>query len=254
MLILAACDPTPTQTVRLPLNPPWWGPAVPMDHAAFSAVLAGKASLPGEDLDPRRLRLLRVYLATLAEGGPETTPEQFPDQAHVIAYYLNAHMAWAHVLAATPTLRGTSVDALEAVPVRVDRRTTSLREIAAKVLGASPGEARVMLFLNPGWRGGPRFPPSAMEGRALGWQLAEQGRRTGGTTSFWNLDEPARRIEASGLVEMLPALPAAPRLRARRALDLVPPADPLRAKILAVCGEQLGHCTVRWTPLDRTRA
>lgn len=253
LVAATACERRPTRAVRLPLNSPWWQPAVPMTHAAFSAVLAGGFPLPGQDLDPRRLQVLRGYLAILAEGGPETTPELFPDQAHVIAYYLNAHMAWAHALGAAPDLRSRSVGGLEDTPVRLDRRTTSLREIAARAIQESVGEPRTALFLNPGWRSGPRFPPSAVEGYSLTWQLAEQGRRVGSVSGFWALDEGARQVRVSALVEELPALPADPRLRARRALDLVPPPDPLRGRILAICGEQLGRCTVSWVPVGRVR-
>ena len=222
-----------------------------MTHAALSDVLAGGFPLPGQDLDPRRLQVLRGYLAVLAQGGPETTPELFPDQAHVIAYYLNAHIAWAHALGAAPDLKSRSIGAIEDTPVRLDRRTTSLRGIAARAIQESVGEPRILLFLNPGWRGGPRLSPSAVEGYSLTWQLAEQGRRVGSTAGFWALEEGARQVRVSSLVEELPALPAEPRLRARRALDLVPPPDPLRARILATCGEQLGRCTVLWIPVDR---
>jgi hypothetical protein len=224
-----------------------------MTHAPFSAVLAGGFPLPGQDLDPRRLQVLRGYLAVLAQGGPESTPELFPDQAHIIAYYLNAHMAWAHALGAAPDLRRRSVGGLEDTPVRLDRRTTSLREIAARAIHESAGEPRTALFLNPGWRGGPRLPPSAVEGYSLTWQLAEQGRRVGSAAGFWALDEGERKVRVSTLIEELPALPTDPRLRARRALDLVPPPDSLRARILATCGEQLARCTVSWTPVGRIR-
>lgn len=253
LVATTACERRPTRAVRLPLNSPWWQPAVPMTHAPLSAVLAGGFPLPGQDLDPRRLQVLREYLAVLADGGPETTPELFPDQAHVIAYYLNAHMAWAHALGASPDLRTGSVGDLENMPVRLDRRTTTLREIAARAIQASVGEPRTALFLNPGLRGGPHLPPSAVEGYSLAWQLAEQGRRAGSAPGFWGLDEGARQVRVSAVVEELPSLPTEARLRARRALDLLPPPEPLRGRILATCGEQLGRCTVSWAPVDRVR-
>lgn len=253
VLAASACRREPTRAVRMPLNPPWWQPAVPLAHSTLSAVLAGGFPLPGQDLDARRLGYLRAYLAVLADGGPESTPELFPDQAHVIAYYLNAHMAWAHALGSAPGLGGRSVDTLLAEPIRLDRRVTSLADLAAKARAEATGEPRVELFLNPGWRGAPRLPPSAVEGYSLSWQLAAHAQRCGQAPGFWELDGGAREVRVSALVADMLWMPEEPRLRARRALDLVPPPDPLRASILATCGEQLQRCSVRFLPFDRTR-
>ncbi|MGV8041873.1 MAG: hypothetical protein AB2L07_18040 [Thermoanaerobaculaceae bacterium] len=253
VLAASACDRQPTRAVRMPLNPPWWQPAVPLAHSTFSAVLAGGFPLPGQDLDERRLGYLRAYLAVLADGGPESTPEMFPDQAHVITYYLNAHMAWAHALGSAPHLRGRSVDGLLAEPFRLDRKITTLAEVATRARAEASGEPRVELFLNPGWRGAPRLPPSAVEGHSLSWQLATQAQRSGQAPGFWELDGGAREIRASALVTEMRWMPEEPRMRARRALDLVPPPGPLRASILATCGEQLHRCSVRFVPVDRTR-
>ncbi|HPC83067.1 MAG TPA: hypothetical protein P5234_06990 [Thermoanaerobaculaceae bacterium] len=254
-LVLGAvgCHRTPTQAVRLPLNAPWWQPAVPLTHSTFSAVLAGGFPLPGQDLDERRLGYLKAYLAVLADGGPDSTPEMFPDRAHVIAYYLNAHMAWAHALGSAPGLRGRSVSALLAEPIRLDRQATTLADIASRARAEATGEPRVELFLNPGWRGGPRLPPSAVEGYSLGWQLAEHGRRCGQAAGFWELDPAAREVRVSALVAEMRWMPEEPRSRARRALDLVPSDDALRGSILVTCGEQLQRCSVRFVPVDRTR-
>ncbi|HPW56469.1 MAG: hypothetical protein KA072_12530 [Thermoanaerobaculaceae bacterium] len=253
VLAASACRREPTRTVRMPLNPPWWQPAVPLVHSAFSAVLAGGFPLPGEDLDVRRLGYLRAYLAVLADGGPESTPELFSDQAHVIAYYLNAHMAWAHALGSAPALRGRPVDALLAEPIRVDRKLTTLAELAAKVRAEATGEPRVELFLNPGWRGGPRLPPSALEGYSLSWQLAAQAQRCGQAAGFWELHGEAHEVRLSALVADMRWMPVDPRLRTRRALDVVPPPPALGTAILSLCGEQLQRCSVRFIPIDRSR-
>lgn len=252
-LAVWACERAPTRAVRMPLNPPWWQPAVPLAHSAFSAVLAGGTPLPGEDLDERRSGDLRRYLAVLADGGPESTPELFPDRAHVIAYYLNAHMAWAHALGSAPALRGRPIDAVLAEPIRVDRKVTTLRELADRARSESAGEPRVELFLNPGWRGGPRLPPCAVEGHSLAWQLATHAQRCGQAPGFWGFDGGAREIRVSALVARMPWMPEDSRLRTRRALDLIPPPAPLRTSILATCGEQLQRCTVRFVAVDRTR-
>lgn len=250
---LTGCQRTPSDAVSLPLNPPWWQPAVPFSHHTLSAVLAGGFPLPGEDLDEKRRGYLREYLAVLAEGGPTSTPELFPDQAHVIAYYLNAHMAWAHALGSAPKLAGLSTARLLREPIRMDRKTTSLAEIAERARLAAAGEPRVELFLNPGWRHGLRLPSSAVEGYSLAWQLAAQAQRCGASPGFWAFDASAREIRHSALISSMRDLPPNPHLRARRVLDLVPPPPELRAEILTTCGEQLQRCTVRSEPLDRTR-
>lgn len=251
---VSACGRTPPRAVQLPLNPPWWQPAVPLAHSALSAVLAGGSPLPGQDLDERRLSYLREYLAVLAGGGPESTPELFPDPAHVIAYYLNAHVAWAHALASAPALRGRTVDALLAQPIGVDRRVTTLAALAARARAEAAGEPRVELLLNPGWRGGPPLPPAAMEGYSLAWQLSEHARRCGHAPGFWGLERDTREIRISSLVRDMQGLPDDPRQRVRRTLDLVPPPPSLRSSILATCGDQLQRCSVRFVPVDRSRA
>lgn len=253
LLALIGCQRAPSAAVNLPLNPPWWQPAVPFSHHTLSAVLAGGFPLPGEDLDERRRGYLREYLAVLAEGGPISTPELFPDQAHVIAYYLNAHVAWSHALGSAPQLKRASAGRLQRERIRLDRTTTTLAEIAEAARGAAAGEPRVELFLNPGWRYGPRLPPSAVEGYSLSWQLTAQAQRCGASPGFWTFDTTAREIRHSALVESMQGLPATPRLRVRKALDLVPPPPELRTTILTTCGEQLQRCTVRSAPLDRTR-
>lgn len=252
-LALAGCGKAPTRAVRLPLNPPWWQPAVPLTHSSLSAVLAGGSPLPGADLDERRRGYLQGYLAVIADGGPDSTPELFPDQAHVIAYFLNAHMAWAHALGSAPALRNRPVGALLAEPIRVDRKVTTLGEVATRARSEAVGEPRVELFLNPGWRGAPRLPPSALEGYSLSWQLAAHAQRSGQAPGFWELDSGGHELRLSEIVAAMQWMPEEQRQRARRALDLVPPPEALRTAILASCGEQLQRCSVRFVPVDRTR-
>ena len=162
-------------------------------------------------------------------------------------------MAWALALGHTDRLSKQGVDRLREEPITVDGRTTCLRGLMEEIAWRAPWEPRLALFLNAGWRGGPPFPTSAVEGRSLDWQLSLQAERCGRSSGFWTLDAPGRRIGVSAYTEVMWGLPPAQPARARRLLDLVPPPGTVKEAIFAACGASLQRCAVTLTPVDAAR-
>ncbi len=244
-----------------PFNPPIprglevreWIPALEATHEPLSSVLA---TLPADDAGaawtPPAQGWLRAYLALVARRGPSTRPEQFPSDADVLAYLVNAHIAGALALGHQARLASASVGALGEEPFTVDGAPASLSSLAREIAARAPWEPRLALFLNPGWRGGPPLPAAALEGRALDWQLAVHAERCG-KSGFWALDRSARRLALPAYADRIWGLPAAQPARARRLLDLVPPPNALRAEIVAACGASLQRCAIAATPTDTGR-
>ena len=225
----------------------------PMSHESLSEVLGGVLPEEWAGWGNARGATLDAYLGTIARGGPTTNPELFPSPDHVLAYFINAHIAWTLALSHAPGLARRDVVALQHEPITVGGVTTSLDRLVGEVWLRGPLEPRLRLLLNPGWRGGPELPPSAVEGHALDWQLADQARRCGSAPGFWALDAAAKTVSVSSFTTLMWGLPDAPQARARRLLDLVPPAPALRDAILATCGAGLQRCTIVAAPFDHRR-
>ena len=236
--------------VPLPVAARAWVPALPATHEPLSAALAAAASGRGGAAGRARDDAFRDYLATLARNGPGSRPELFPSPDGVLAYLVDAHLAWTLALGRSQDRAGVSVGELRTLPVEVDGRTTSLEALAAEIAARAPWEPRLALFLNPGWRGGPPLPQSAVEGRSLDWQLALQADRCGKTPEFWTLDSARRRLGVSVYTELMWGLPADRPVRMRRLLDLVPPPKPLLEAIVSTCGAALQRCELATTPID----
>jgi hypothetical protein len=253
-LVSACADRSSHSPWSLPAVPDWWVPAQPMSHTSLSRVLSGAFALPAnQPLDPASRDLLSSYLATVAHGSAAEHPELFPTREAQIASLVNAHLAWTLALSQAPELAGLPVEALRDIPVPFAGASSSIRQIEARVLAIAVAEPRLGLFLNPGWRGAPAFPPAALEGHSLAWQIADHAERCGREAGVWELDSGRAALRISELVNLLPGLPAAPGLRARRALDVIPPPAALRAEILARCGASLQRCTITVLAIDKQR-
>ncbi|MFI5168010.1 MAG: hypothetical protein ACHQQS_15485 [Thermoanaerobaculales bacterium] len=252
--LLPACSaPSAPPDLPLPLTPEWWVAVPPLTHESLSAVLGAISTRDRPGWDTARQATLDAYLATIARGGPSTNPELFPSPDHVLAYFVNAHIAWALALSHAPSLVGRDVSALQHEPLTVGAATLSLERLVGEVWLRAPLEPRLRLWLNPGWRGGPELPPSAVEGHAIDWQLADQAQRCGRAPGFWVLDRAALKVSVSGFTTLMWGLPDAPPQRTRRLLDLVPPPAELREAILATCGGALQRCAIVLAPFDRGR-
>lgn len=252
--LLPACSaPSAPPNVPLPLTPEWWVAVPPLAHDSLSAVLGAAAVEDRAGWDAGRQATLDAYLATIARGGPSTNPELFPSPDHVLAYFVNAHIAWALALSHAPSLAGRDVSALQREPLTVGGAASSLEQLVGEIWLRAPLEPRLRLWLNPGWRGGPELPPSAVEGHAIDWQLADQAQRCGRAPGFWAFDHADMRVTVSSFTALMWGLPDAPQPRTRRLLDLVPPPAELREAILAACGGGLQRCAIVVVPFDYGR-
>ncbi len=256
LLTLAAgcASPPAPYSPPLPLVPPSWLPAVPATHDALSGVLGALAGAgPGGSWDGARQEVLAGYLAALATSGPGSTPELFPSDAHVLAYLADAHVAWAIALGRAAKLRKLDAVALREVPFPLDGRTSTLAALTDEIVRRAPWEPRLALYLNPGWKGGPPLPASALEAHSLDWQLAAHAALCGRTPGFWELDRERKVLKVSAFTGYMWGLPAAQPARARKLLELVPPPDRLREAVTATCGPSLQRCTVASLDVDRER-
>jgi hypothetical protein len=150
------------------------GDAPVFDHQDWSAVLSRFVNERGridyEALARDRGGLDR-YLVQIAEIGPRSMPEQFPTQAHELAYYVNAYNAlvfqgvldgeldvetvWGGLLPGYGFFVGRKF--------RLDGRSINLRNLENKIVRARFGDARVHAALNCASVGCPRLPTTAFE-------------------------------------------------------------------------------------------
>ncbi len=253
--LVACSQPPPEPRFSLPAAARAWVPALPATHEPLSAALAFVASgaSGGATWSPDRDDAFRAYVATLSLEGPSSHPELFPSSEDVLAYLVDAHLAWTLTLETSRELAGLGVEALRDAPIKVDGRPTSLRALAAEIAARAPWEPRLALFLNPGWRGGPPLPETAVEGRALDWQLSMHASRCGEAPGFWTLDPARKQLGASAYATLMWGLPADEPARTRRLLELVPPPRPVLDAVVRTCGAALQRCTVVQAPMDGAR-
>lgn len=237
-----------------PLVPPSWLPAVPATHESLSAVL-GALGVPEPDRarDGARMEVFSGYLEALAHSGPRTTPELFPSRPYVVAYLVDAHVAWTIALGESPQLSTRRTRQLREIPFPLDGRMATLARLEGEIARRAPFEPRLALFLNPGWQGGPPLPESALEGYSLEWQLAAHAARCGHTPGFWGLDRRRKIVKVSAVTGLMWGLPEVQPARTRLLLDLVPPPAQLSDAIVATCGPSLLRCTVATVPFDQAR-
>ena len=253
-LTVGCSSPPVSPFPRQPLVPPTWLPAVPATHEALSGVLGALAGAgPRSSQDGVRQDMFAGCLATMARFGPVSTPELFPTEPHVLAYLVNAHVAWTIALGEARRLRKLDVSALREVPFSLDRKTTTLAALAGEIARRAPWEPRLALFLNPGWKGGPPLPASALEGHSLDWQLAIHAKLCARTPGFWALDRERKVLKVSAFTDSMWGLPAEQPARVRKLLELVPPPAQLREETQATCGPSLQRCTVTSIGIDEAR-
>lgn len=227
--------------------------ARPVQYGELAFVLAAldrSGASPHLDLPEAHERLARV-LGDFARSDPFAHPELFPSENDVLAWLVNAHVAWVVALNNSPGLTSRDPVRLREVPFPLAGGQWTLGHLEREVRSRAKAEPRLVLFLNPGFRNGPPLPETALEGHALAWQIAEHAARCGRAPGFWSFDPARRELRVSEYAGYLPGLPAAPARRARRLLDLVPPPTALREEVLAACGEALQRCSVQPDPLDR---
>jgi len=242
------------QYVGVPLvRPSSWSPLPPVTHHDLTSVLVQIPPRVTSALPARPSSLLDQYLAIAAARGPSTRPELFPSDQDVLAYLINAHIAWALKLDAASEPLDTAVADPRAITFPLDGGLWSLARLTNEILARAPAEPRIVLFLNPGFRGGPPLPPAAVEGYSLAWQIAVQGQICGSTPGFWALESGKPELRLTGFTRFMPGLPTDQRARARILLDLVPPPTELRDRIFARCGPTLQQCAVTLAPVDTNR-
>ena len=132
------------------------------------------------------------YLASLAARGPASRPELFPSPEYVLAYLVNAHVAWTIALGEDPEFARLDVAAVRELPFPVDGRIDQPEGLDGEIARRAPWEPRLALFLNPGWRGGPPLPETALDGHSLGWQLADHAALCGRTPGSGSSTASAR--------------------------------------------------------------
>ncbi len=229
--------------------------SLPPRHDELARVLAvatSRGGVPHLGTRDAHERLSRV-LGSLASGGPFAQPGLFPTDEDVVAWLVNAHVAWVVALHNAPDLASRDVEALRSVPFPLAGGRWTLERLEREVLARAPREPRLALFLNPGYVGGPRLPQTALEGHALSWQLSSQAAISGRSPSFWSFDPERRELRITAFTAFMPGLPTPLPQRARRLLDLVPPQAELRTTIVGGCGEALQRCSVALLPLDTRR-
>ena len=258
---MAACSSPPAQTSSTPVTtlPQLQAseltlPSAPPTDLQLSSALEAivKVGPPG-NWTQRRSDLFRGHLATVAARGPASRPELFPSSEYVLAYLVNAHVAWTIALAGAPELAGLDIAAVRELPITVDGRSTSLRGLTDEIARRAPFEPRLALFLNPGWRGVPPLPQCARAGHAVDWQLAAHAKLAGRTPGFWELDPARKLLKVSSFATLMWGLPEGGPARIRKVFDLVPPPETLRWDILAYCGISLSRCSVSFLPIDEAR-
>jgi hypothetical protein len=250
----AGCDRAPV--VRLPAFPTrvgGWASSLPPTHEPLSALLTWfPGGQPGTAWGAGGHRVLDSYLAALARTGPRTRPDLFPSDDHVLAYLVDAHIAWMIALSEYFASASITVRELRDVSFPLDCDTTTLHDLEAEIARRAPYEPRLALFLNPGWRGGPPLPECALRGDLFDWQLTRQAQRCG-AGGFWAFDAGARRLTVSSFVQEMWGLPDDPLLRVRTLLDLVPPPAAMRNAVVAACGASLDRCTLTMAAIDPGR-
>ncbi len=236
-----ACDPlAPHNPIRLDPAPPSLPPG-PFSHAQLAWALAAGTD---EGSRPEASRRFRSYLATIATVGPRSRPDLFPGSEDVLAYLVNAHLAWATELDAAPQLAGVGTNLRRRVRFPLDGEPTSLASLEREIGRRAPHDPRLGLWLDTGVTGRPPRPPAPLEAHAYGFLVDLQARRCGAEPGTWGFDAAGRRLTVASWATGLAGLPDDPVRRARRLLDVVPPPPGLRLQILEVCGNGLQICRI----------
>jgi hypothetical protein len=250
----ARTEPPPMPTLPQPPASELTLPSAPPTDLQLSSALEAIVNVGSpRTWTQQRQDHFRGYLVTLAARGPAGRPELFPSPEYVLAYLVNAHVAWTIALASAPEVAKLGLAAVREFPITVDGRSRSLRDLTDEIARRAPFEPRLGLFLNPGWRGVPPLPKAALAGHALAWQLADHAKLAGRTPGFWELDPGRKVLKVSSFSNSMWGLPDAGPARIRKVFELVPPPEKLRWDILAYCGISLSGCSVSFLPINQTR-
>lgn len=121
------------------------------------------------------------YVATLAEVGPRTRPELFPDEAARLAYLLDAYNALVlfQVLERRPlgSVADAKYDFFYFTCFPLDGDTLNLYDLENERIRGSFHEPRVHFALNCASVGCPRLPAEPFSGERLELQLAREQER-----------------------------------------------------------------------------
>lgn len=127
--------------------------------------------------DPARLE---HFLALLGKVGPRTRPELFPDEAHRLAYYLNAYNAFSmYNVVRREKLEPVSagkLDFLVLTRFELDGREWNLNDLEKDLILERFDEPRVHFALNGASRGCPDLSREPFFGERLEEQLTRETR------------------------------------------------------------------------------
>ena len=131
-----------------------------------------------QSLNKNRM-LLDQYVAAIEVNGPETSPEQFPSDAHKLAYYINAYnaMAFKGVLDRGPEQKSVwsglipGLNFFVRMKIKVDGNKTNLKSLEDDIVREQFGDPRIHAALNCASIGCPRLIKQPYEAERLDQQL-----------------------------------------------------------------------------------
>ncbi len=157
------------------------------------------------------------YLATLAARSPDSHPEQFPDEDHVLAYWINAYNASAISLVLREAPIGSVRDVRPLGPlsfllpkgagffflrrVVLGGVSTTLYGLENVVVRKRFDEPRIHFALNCASAGCPRLPAFAFRGETLDAQLTRETDRFLAEARNVRVDREARTIWLSSIFD-----------------------------------------------------
>ena len=212
--ILVACAAVTPRPGVPPELPPGAFPHVALDAVLASRVDAhGRVDYAGLVREPEPLE---TYLAQVAATSPDSDPERFPDDAHRLAYWVNAYNAWVLKLVKDhyPVASVTDVPTppgLFFVPgkvrfflfqrVPVGGAPTSLYGLENGIVRRRFADPRVHFALNCASLGCPRLPAHAFHPETLDAELEAEARRFVADSRNVRIDDAARTIWLSALFD-----------------------------------------------------
>ncbi len=152
---------------------------------------------------------LERYLQEIAETGPITAPELFPDSEDQLAYYINAYNAlvFRGVLDLGPKIEsvwgvsGTGYGFFVGKKHKIDGMKFNLRKLENKIIRAGFEDPRIHAALNCASRGCPRLPRQAFDPRALDAELDSAMAEFVGDERHCRLDVASKTVELSKIFD-----------------------------------------------------
>ncbi len=237
-------------------------------RARYDALL--RAVVRGDRVDYAALRTRMVELRALhdwlADHGPTRTPTVYATRDARLAYWINAYnlsvlRGVAEAPAAMRNVMTAAPDSgfFRARTWRVDGRPLTLDAIENTLVRPVFRDPRVHVALNCAARGCPPLRGRAYQPAGLGGQLDAQARRWVASGRAASLDDGARRVTGSQLLEWFAddfagPVPGRPEGPVRGALRFVHgyADEALRQRFDAACGPAWSGCVLTFTPYDWT--